>query len=56
MNVHHECFDFLVCPECKGKVELTGGRDGLVCKSCRLRYEIRDGVPVMLVEKAQSWP
>jgi len=56
MNFRPEYFDFLVCPVCKDKVKLTDDRDGLICKSCHLLYEIRDGVPVMLIEEAKSWP
>jgi uncharacterized protein YbaR (Trm112 family) len=48
MDLQTELFNLLVCPECKGKVELTDDGSGLVCKSCQLRYEIRDGIPVML--------
>ena len=56
MDFPFEYFDFIVCPECKGKVELTDDRGGLICKACQLCYEIRDGIPVMLAEKAKSWP
>jgi uncharacterized protein YbaR (Trm112 family) len=25
-----------------------------VCNACRLRYEIRDGIPIMLIDEAKS--
>jgi len=28
---------------------------GLVCEACRLLYEIRDNIPVMLIDEAVSW-
>lgn len=45
--------EILVCPRCKGK--LTAAADGrwLSCRSCRLKYPIREGIPVMLVEEAE---
>jgi hypothetical protein len=27
----------------------------LLCHSCRLAYEIKDGIPVMLVEEAKTF-
>jgi uncharacterized protein len=36
----------------KQPVELRG--EHLVCTSCGRRYPIRDGIPVMLVEEADS--
>ena len=49
-----ELLDILACPKCKGPVELTENNDGLVCNSCRLLYEIRDDIPVMLIDEAKS--
>jgi uncharacterized protein len=50
-----ELLAILACPQCKGPLRLTEDQaaPGLACDSCRLWYEIRDGIPVMLVEKAQ---
>ncbi|MBF0572424.1 MAG: Trm112 family protein, partial [Desulfamplus sp.] len=45
--------DILVCPKCKGDIFLTEAKDGLVCKSCSLIYEIRDDIPIMLIEEAK---
>jgi uncharacterized protein YbaR (Trm112 family) len=49
-----ELLDILACPKCKGPVELTEKNDGLVCKSCQLLYEIRDEIPVMLIDEAKK--
>jgi uncharacterized protein YbaR (Trm112 family) len=48
--------DSLVCPICHKKVFLTPGKDGLKCEACQRAYPIRDGIPVMLVDQAQSAP
>ena len=49
-----ELLDILACPKCKGPVVLTEKEDGLVCKSCQLLYEIRDDIPVMLIDEAKK--
>jgi len=38
--------DILACPDCKRKIVFTD--NALFCESCRTRYAIMDGVPVML--------
>ena len=52
--ISKDLLDILACPKCKGPVELTETTDGLVCKSCRLMYEIREDIPVMLIDEAQK--
>jgi uncharacterized protein YbaR (Trm112 family) len=52
--ISKELLDILACPKCKGPVELTEKNDGLVCNSCRLLYEIRDDIPVMLIDEAKK--
>lgn len=53
MAVSKELLEILVCPKCKGEVVLTDQEDGLVCDACALVYEIRDDIPIMLVEEAK---
>ncbi len=53
MAVSKELLEILVCPKCKGDVTLTEKEDGLVCKACALVYEIRDDIPIMLIEEAK---
>ena len=53
--ISKELLDILACPKCKGSVKLTEKGDGLVCKSCRLLYEIRDDIPVMLIDEAKNF-
>lgn len=49
-----ELLKILACPKCKSEVKLAGER--LVCQSpkCGLRYPIREGIPVMLIEEAEK--
>jgi len=48
--ISEELMDILVCPACKG--DLRQEDPELVCTQCGLRYPVRDGIPIMLVEEA----
>lgn len=52
MTIDKKLLDILACPKCKGEVFLTENGDGLICEGCRLKYEIRDDIPVMLIDEA----
>lgn len=52
MAVNQKLLDILVCPKCKGDLQLTSEADGLVCDACRLKYEIKDDIPIMLIDEA----
>lgn len=54
MALHPELVAILVCPKCKGVLELESSETGLICSACRLRYPIREGIPVMLVDEAEK--
>ncbi|MDX1776196.1 MAG: Trm112 family protein [Desulfobulbales bacterium] len=49
-----DLLEILACPKCKGPVVLTGNNNGLVCEKCRLLYEIRDDIPIMLIDEAKK--
>ncbi len=53
MGISKELLDILACPKCKGDIRLTDEGSGLVCDSCRLLYEIRDDIPIMLIDEAK---
>ena len=48
-----ELLVILACPKCKSPVRLTDDNNGLVCEKCRLLYEIRDDIPIMLIDEAK---
>lgn len=50
--IDKELLEILACPACKSGVRLVN--EQLICtnKECALRYPIRDGIPIMLVEEA----
>jgi uncharacterized protein YbaR (Trm112 family) len=53
MTISQELLDILACPKCKGDIRLTDTKDGLICDECRLLYEIKDDIPVMLIDEAK---
>ena len=42
----------LACPEDKGPLYYLGDADGLYNPRLHRRYEVRDGIPVMLIDEA----
>jgi uncharacterized protein YbaR (Trm112 family) len=56
MALAPELKEILACPKCKGDLEFHEDRGEIHCTRCRLAYEIRDGIPVMLVEEAKPLP
>ncbi len=50
--IDKELLEILACPSCKGDVELKN--DKIVCVKCGLKYSIKDGIPIMLVDEAQK--
>lgn len=54
MAFDKELLEFLVCPQCKGALTLSEQEDGLVCRTCVLKFPIRDGIPIMMMDEAQD--
>lgn len=53
MALSKELLDILACPKCKGDIHLNESQDGLICNRCNLMYEIKDDIPIMLIDKAK---
>jgi uncharacterized protein len=51
--IDRQLLDILVCPKCKGELEYREKDNELICRNCKLRYEIRDGIPIMLIDEAK---
>jgi len=47
-----QLLSILVCPRCKGALEYLEAESSLICHACRLRYAVRDGIPIMLTDEA----
>jgi uncharacterized protein YbaR (Trm112 family) len=53
MPISKELLEILACPQCKGDIRLNEKGDGLICEKCRLLYEIKDDIPIMLIDEAK---
>jgi uncharacterized protein YbaR (Trm112 family) len=49
-----QLLQILVCPKCKGELEYRQDPHELVCQTCKLRYEVRDDIPIMLIDEAKA--
>jgi uncharacterized protein YbaR (Trm112 family) len=54
MTINPEILEILACPQCKESIRLNERADGLICARCKLEYEIKDDIPIMLVESARK--
>ena len=52
MAVSPELMEILLCPGCKGKVELKDDGNALKCVECERIYPVRDDIPVMIIEES----
>jgi uncharacterized protein YbaR (Trm112 family) len=48
--------EILVCPICKGPLIYKRAEKELICKPCRLAYQVKDDIPVMLEDEARKLP
>jgi hypothetical protein len=65
MNIKEMIDEFLVCPKCKGKLEMSeinkATAEGntykssiLICRNCGVYYPIEDDIPVLLIDEAKT--
>jgi uncharacterized protein YbaR (Trm112 family) len=58
MSIDHRLVTLLVCPLCKGPLDLLRDADSrpleLACHADHLAFPIRDGMPVMLEHEARA--
>jgi uncharacterized protein YbaR (Trm112 family) len=52
MTLDPQLLAILACPKCKKPLEYREADQALDCANCRVRYAIRDGIPVLLIEEA----
>jgi uncharacterized protein len=54
MSLSPQLLAILVCPKCKGELEYIDNPpdSSLICRACRLRYPVRDDIPIMLIDEA----
>jgi hypothetical protein len=47
--------EILACPGCKGDLIYDKENQKLVCEKCRLKYPIKDDIPIMLLDQAEKF-
>ncbi len=50
-----ELLEVLACPKCKGEVRYLKEKNIIVCENCKVYYEVKDDIPVMLPEEAKPF-
>ncbi len=55
MSLAPQLLKILVCPKCKGDLEYREQDQVLACGACRLRYPVRDDIPIMLIDDAVAY-
>jgi len=53
-EIDEELLEILTCPACKGGILYDKAKQKLICQKCKRRYPIKDGIPIMLVEEAET--
>ncbi len=51
-----ELLEILCCPKCKGDVVYKAEENTLTCKSCGHVYQVKDDIPIMLVDEGSEKP
>lgn len=55
MSLSPELKDILVCPKCRGDLTYQTEPEQLRCAACRLAYEVKDDIPIMLIDEAKPF-
>jgi len=54
MPLNKKLLVILICPKCYRKVQYDEKQNGIICDQCKLIYEVKDDIPVLLVEEAKK--
>jgi uncharacterized protein YbaR (Trm112 family) len=53
--IEQSLLDILACPQCKAAIRQDKEKFVLICDNCRLKFPVRDGIPVMLIDEAETF-
>jgi len=54
MALSEKLLEILACPQCHGKLKWDEVLVGITCERCKLLYEVKNDIPVMLIEEAKK--
>lgn len=52
-SIDPKMLNILVCPKTKGPLTFNSETNELTSKKAKLAYPIRDGIPILLIERAR---
>lgn len=50
-----DLLEIVVCPKCKDRLVLEANGEALRCERCRLRYPVREDIPILLIDEAEPF-
>jgi uncharacterized protein YbaR (Trm112 family) len=53
--IDSKLLEILACPYCRGDVEYKTKEETITCLDCGLIYNVVDGIPIMIIEKAVNY-
>ena len=53
-KITEDLLTVLVCPLSKGKLNYDEKKQELICLESKLAYQIKDGIPIMLIDQARK--
>ncbi len=51
-----DLLDILCCPKCHGDLNYSSDQNTLTCMKCGKVYEVKDDIPIMLVDEDDEKP
>lgn len=51
MAVDQQLLEIMACIQCRGPLVAVEGGRGLLCEVCKLKFPVRDDIPIMLLEE-----
>lgn len=52
-SIDPKMLNILVCPKTRGPLIYNSEKNELISKKAKLAYPIRDGIPILLIERAR---
>jgi len=52
LMLDQELLKILACPACQG--DLVEENEKLICQKCGLKYPVKDGIPILLIDEAEK--
>lgn len=52
MAINEKLLEILACPQCHGALRREDKSGGLICDNCKLLFEVKNDIPIMLIEEA----